>query len=235
MTEPLLVVRDLSVRVGARTLVEGASLTAEAGEIVAILGPNGAGKSTLLTAIAGVREAAGGEVLVRGARAIDFGARARAMWLVPDDAVMPTEMTLGVALGLAPTSAAVRALGVVPLLGARASEVSRGESKRAQLAAALDAARPVLLLDEPFGAFDPRQLREVLPIVRSSLGARAIVVTIHQMNIAERIADRFVLLNRGRVLAAGTLGDLRERVGLSSASLDDVFLALLDAEPADAA
>jgi ABC-2 type transport system ATP-binding protein len=230
--EVSLDVRALGVRVrGGRALLHDVSFSARAGEIVGVLGPNGAGKSTLLEAVAGLREGTVGEVWSRGRRLASFAERARAFAYMPDDALLPEELSVRTALGAAARHDAARRLSLEGLLGARSGRLSRGESKRVWLAWALAQEKPVLLLDEPFGAFDPRQLRDVLPVVRAAAErGTAVIATIHQMRTAELVADRLLLLAAGRVVAFGTLGELRERAGLSGAPLDDVFLALLDAE-----
>jgi ABC-2 type transport system ATP-binding protein len=156
------------------------------------------------------------------------GDRASVLAYMPDE-VLPHEMPIARALGLDSSASPVRALEVEALLAARGGELSRGEAKRVQLAAALAADRPLLLLDEPFGAFDPRQLRSMLPIVRDASQRRALLVTVHQMRTAELVADRIVLLASGRVIADGTVGELRAQADLPDAPFDDVFLALLEA------
>jgi ABC-2 type transport system ATP-binding protein len=149
--------------------------------------------------------------------------RARVLAYMPDELVLPDEMPIALALGVERAG-----LDVGPLLAARGGELSRGEAKRVQLAAALATDRPLLLLDEPFGAFDPRQLRAIVPEVREAARDRALLVTVHQMRTAERVADRIVLLAGGRVIADGSVAELRARTSLPDAPFDDVFLALLE-------
>lgn len=227
---PRVEVRDLGVVAGGREVLRGVSFDVAAGEVVAVLGPNGSGKTTLLEAIAGLRPAAHGTVTVQGRALRCFRDRAAELAFMPQDDVLPEEATLGVALGLSSDDAAVAAFELGPLLGARATEVSWGESKRAQLCATLKRGRPVVLLDEPFGAFDPRQLRALLPVFRRARGDAAVVVTVHQMRTAEIVADRLLLLSGGRAIAFGTLEELRGRANAPEASLDEVFLRLLDQE-----
>ncbi|MCU0682882.1 MAG: ABC transporter ATP-binding protein [Polyangiaceae bacterium] len=234
---PLLEAQGLGVRVrGDRALLQGVDVSARAGEVVGVLGPNGAGKSTLLEAIVGLRDGVSGEVRVSGRPLTTFAERARAFAYMPDDAALPEELSVRAVLGAAAGHDASRRLALGGLLNARAGRLSRGESKRVWLAWTLAQEKPLFLLDEPFGAFDPRQLREVLPVVRTAAerGA-AVIATIHQMRTAELVADRLLLLASGRALAFGTLDELRAQVALPGAPLDDVFLALLDAEGADAA
>jgi ABC-2 type transport system ATP-binding protein len=218
--------------VRARVGLVGASLRVRRGEIVAIVGPNGAGKTTLLECVAGLRSTTGGAVRWDGGFLESVRDRTGVLAYMPDELVLPDEMSIAIALGLDPTAASVGALDVKQLLDARGCELSRGEAKRVQLAAALASDRPLLLLDEPFGAFDPRQLRATLPAVREAARDRALLVSAHQMRTAELVADRIVLLAGGRVVADGTVSELRARAELPEAPFDDVFLALLEVRPA---
>lgn len=227
---PTLSVHELSVRAGGRSVLHKVSLDVAAGEVVAVLGPNGSGKSTLLETIAGLRAGYSGRVSLEGKELRTFSERTRCLALMPDQQLLPEEARLGVALGLSRSDELVTAFGLEGLLSARATELSRGESKRAQLAATLTLRRPVALLDEPFGAFDPRQMLRLLPLFRSATTRMAVLVTVHQMRTAELIADRLLLLSAGRALAFGTLEELRSHAGAPGASLDDVFLHLLERE-----
>jgi ABC-2 type transport system ATP-binding protein len=119
-------------------------------------------------------------------------------------------------------------LGVARLASARAGELSRGEKRRVALFAALATARPVIVLDEPLGAFDPRQMIDVLDVLRGrARGGAALLVSVHQMSDAEKLADKLLLVDEGRLLAAGTFDELAARAG--ARSLEAVFLALLEA------
>jgi ABC-type multidrug transport system ATPase subunit len=131
-------------------------------------------------------------------------------------------------LGLRGEAPLCERLCVRPLLSRRASELSRGELKRAQLCASLLEDKPVLLLDEPFAAFDPRQLRALLPTFRDAVRDRLTLVTVHQMSTAELIASRILLLAEGEVVAFGSPTQLRALVNMAAAPFEDVFLALLD-------
>jgi ABC-2 type transport system ATP-binding protein len=216
-------------------VLDGVSLEARQGEVIGVLGPNGSGKTTLLEAIAGLRETHHGWVSFKGHRLHAFRDRASCLAYMPDDPVLPEEASLAVALGLSPEDDLVERFGLGGLLDARATEVSRGESKRAQLCATLKLARPVALLDEPFGAFDPRQLASLVPLFREATKDVAAIVTVHQMRTAELVADRLLLLSEGRVVAFGTLDELRARAGAPGAVLDEVFLRLLESEGASRA
>jgi ABC-type multidrug transport system ATPase subunit len=237
---PALAVEGLTVRAGAAALrIDGVSFDVGAGEIVAIIGPNGAGKTTLLEAIAGLTSSEG-VVRVRGRPLRTFRDRARAFSYAPDQGRLPTEATVRTLLDDAlargrragARSAALEALGVDALFDRSCGALSRGEAQRVTLSLALAADRPIVLLDEPFGAFDPLQLARVLDAVRATAAAgRAVIATLHQLADAEKIAHRVLLLAGGKVVAFDTLASLRAALGEPEASLERVFVALLERAP----
>jgi ABC-2 type transport system ATP-binding protein len=233
----MLAIDALGVRVAGRTIVDRVSFEAARGEIVAIIGPNGAGKTTLLEAIVGVRPCEG-RVVASGRALASFRDRAATFAFAPDDVAPPPEALVAALVDHArrhrPRAPEVlarlsRDLGIDPLRGRSPGLLSRGERKRVALYLALAADRPVVVLDEPFGAFDPLQLRDVLPIVRSIAdGGVTVLVSVHQLADAERIADRVLLLAAGRRVAFGTIDALRAQTSLPAGSLDAIFVALLD-------
>ncbi len=230
----MLEVDGLTARRDEAIVVDGASFRAEPGRLVAVVGPNGAGKTTLLEAVLGLCRATG-HVRYDGRLLDTFAARARVFAYMPDEARLPEEACVRTLLRAAQPDAAVyereaRRFAVDRVIDRKAASLSRGEQRRVWLAATVLAGRPVLVLDEPFGAFDPLQLDEVLPAVKAVTGTHGIaLVTVHQMSIAERFADRIVMLAAGRVVAEGTLAELRERTE-TRGSLEDVFRALLRGE-----
>ena len=113
------------------------------------------------------------------------------------------------------------------LLGRLVRELSKGERKRLLLALALLATQPVLLLDEPFDGLDLRQLRDVAALLRAEAATgRTIVLSLHQLADAPRVCDRIALLDDGRIVAEGTLDELREAAGLPDGDVEALFLAL---------
>ena len=226
-------VERLCVSRNGRRVLDGVSFAAHAGEIVAVVGPNGAGKTTLLEAMVGLVPSTTTRLVARGAAIRSFADRAQTFAYMPDEARLPEETSVRTLLAAVSNASAAatdfaRRLGAGALLDRRGGELSRGEAKRVSLAATLALVRPVVVLDEPFGAFDPVQLDDVLGVVRdcARLGA-AVVVTVHQMSTAERIADRIVLLAEGRSVATGSLEELRALAGAPSAPFEDVFRRLL--------
>jgi ABC-2 type transport system ATP-binding protein len=235
MTEPLLSVENASVHAGGLALVEDVSFTARAGELTAVIGPNGAGKTSLLEAVVGLRPA-DGVVRLSGEPLVRFVARARAFAYLPDQPDLPAEASVRTlvehaeahATGKADVLALRCAFDIDSLLEKGAGVLSRGERQRVAMFSTLVLGRPIAILDEPFSAFDPLQLRDVFAAIRSVLAdGTAVIASVHQLSDAEKVADRVLLMAKGRALAFGTLAELRAETGDVSASLEDIFIELL--------
>jgi ABC-type multidrug transport system ATPase subunit len=235
MTEPLLSVENMSVHAGARTLVDGVSFSGRAGELTAVIGPNGAGKTSLLEAVVGVRPAQG-SVRLSGKPLAGFAARAGAFAYLPDQPELPPETRVRTLVEHAQAHATgaldVRALrsllAIEPLLEHGAGVLSRGERQRVALFSTLVLARPIVVLDEPFSAFDPLQLRDVLRAVRMVLASgAAVLASVHQLSDAEKIADRILLMADGRALAFGSRAELGTQAGNADLPLEETFVELL--------
>ncbi len=244
MNGPGLKVERITIRRGGRAVVRDVSFEAAAGEIVAVIGPNGAGKSSLLEGIVGELPFEG-SVAFGGHPLRRLGDRARLLSWMPDEAEPPAELSVASIADFALRSGARdpalerslrHRLGLEALLSARGGELSRGEKRRVSLFAALCGARPLAVLDEPLGTFDPLQLLEVCEVLRERARAGAcIVLSVHQMADAEKIATRLLLLDGGEVVAFGSLDELRARVGRPAAPLEEIFIELLRARRSHAA
>jgi ABC-2 type transport system ATP-binding protein len=217
-------------------LVKDVTFQARAGEITAVIGPNGAGKTTLLEAMTGLRRRDAGEVRVSGRRLDRFADYAGSFSFLPDAGALPPEATVRTlvehasSLGSRGSSTASlrEGLALEPLLPKTVGALSRGEHQRVALFCTLALGRPIVVLDEPFAAFDPLQLRNVLRVVREVAGTSvAVVASIHQLADADKVADRILLLVNGRTVAFGEPASLRAQAGGASASLEEVFMALL--------
>jgi ABC-2 type transport system ATP-binding protein len=231
----LLQISALGKQYGDQRALADVSFSVEPGEILGLIGPNGAGKTTLLEAIVGILPADSGDVLWR-AVSVELSQRRNCMFYLPDG-LRPWEeqyvvrvIELFAAIYGQPESFVahtVDSLGLSSVLRKRIFALSKGYSRRLMLALALLTPHQLLLMDEPFDGFDLRQTREIMRVLReAAAGGRTLVLAIHQLNDAERVCDRFVLLADGRVRGVGTLDQLRARTEMPSAGLEDVFLAL---------
>ncbi|WP_027797215.1 sulfate/molybdate ABC transporter ATP-binding protein [Paraburkholderia acidipaludis] len=222
-----ITVRNLQKRFGDFAALDDVSLDFPPGEFVALLGPSGCGKTTLLRVIAGLEYADAGQVVLQGQDVGAVGARERQVGFVFQHYALFRHMTVfeNVAFGLRvkprgerPSEAAIREkvhalLSLVQLdwLAQRyPSELSGGQRQRIALARALAVEPKVLLLDEPFGALDAKvrkELRGWLRRLHDDLHISTIFVT-HDQEEALEVADRIVVLNRGRVEQAGSPQDV---------------------------
>ena len=220
---PNVEVRELTVRVGARALIDKVAFDAPAGAFTAIVGPNGAGKSTLLRAVAGVDHAASGMVLHDGVDllALPRRARARILALVEQDAT--TELPLTgrdvVRLGRAPhesvfgggdadadavVAEALERAGAAPFAARDVTTLSGGERQRVLLARALAQRPRILLLDEPTNHLDLAAQLDMVALVRQLTGeAVTVIAAVHDLSLAAAHADAVVVLAGGRVVAHG--------------------------------
>ena len=221
-----IIVRRLTKRFGAFTAVDDVSFEVEAGELVALLGPSGSGKSTVLRVIAGIEQPDVGEVILTGETATHTPPRDRNVGFVFQHYALFRHMTVleNIAFALVVRrrpKREVRArvdelLRLVQLQGLERrmpSQLSGGQRQRVALARALAARPRVLLLDEPFGALDAKvraDLRNWLRRLHTEVGVTSLFVT-HDQEEALAIADRIVLMNRGRVEQIGTAREVYER------------------------
>jgi ABC-type multidrug transport system ATPase subunit len=205
------------------------------GEILGLIGPNGSGKTTLLETVAGLLPVDAGGVLWQ--RSLVPKHRRREVVFYLPDGVRPWDGRYVIrvleffasAFGhrAAELDEVIRSVGLEDVLGKHVFTLSKGYARRLMLALALLTPHPVLLMDEPFDGFDVRQTREIMTLMRRvAARGRTLTLAIHQLADAERVCDRFILLTDGRVCGIGSLDDLRARAGQTTASLEDVFLAL---------
>jgi ABC-type multidrug transport system ATPase subunit len=188
----------------------------------------------LLEAIVGLRRPDSGSVRFNGQRLDRFTDFARVTAFLPDSGRLPPETTVRTLVDHA-TSLGSRSLGdlrrqleIDPFLSEPIGVLSRGEQQRVALFCTLVLGRPLVVLDEPFSAFDPLQLRKVVAAVRKLVDpSTTLVASVHQLADADKIADRVLLLARGRSVAFGDVTSLRTQAGLTSGSLEDAFISLL--------
>jgi ABC-2 type transport system ATP-binding protein len=208
--------------------VDGIGFTAEPGAIFGLLGPNGAGKSTTIGCIAGLLQPTSGTVRVQGHDVVRDGLAARAcLGLVPQELAVYEDLSAsenleywGSAYGMRGTRLRERVREVLALVGLldRASEAvkrySGGMKRRLNFACGIVHAPRVILLDEPTVGVDPQSRVRLLELVREQAAAGACVLyTTHYMEEAESLCHRLAVIDHGRIIAHGTLPELRAMMG----------------------
>ena len=239
----LLELDGVVARMGAATVLDGVSLAVAAGELVALCGPNGAGKSSAIRAALGLTQLQNGVARLggedvrrlsereRGARAAYLPQERHIAWNLPalEVAALGAPFLAGDA-ALQRARAALDEVGAGHLVDRGVAEMSGGERARVLLARALVVQAPLLLADEPIAGLDPDAQLMVLERLRARANAGGgVLVSLHDLTLAARIADRVVVLDAGRVVAdAAPVEALTPAVLRSTFHLDGVWVEAPD-------
>ena len=238
--------KSVTKRFGTKTAVDGLSLELKPGELFAFLGPNGAGKTTTLKLTAGLLRADEGEVRVCGhlmssqtsARSDGLAAKAQ-MAYVPDQPFVYEKLTGREFLEFVarvyrvPENLRKRrqdeltaALDMEGFLDQYAESYSHGMKQKLVLASAFLHDPQVLVIDEPMVGLDPRTVRTVKDLFTGhARSGRTVFMSTHTLDVAEAVADRIGIIHQGRLIAVGTLDELR-RERTRDDSLESIFLEL---------
>ena len=243
----LLELTDVSKSFGGVQALRNVDFTLNTGQIHGLAGENGAGKSTMMKIIAGVHPADSGTMHVDG-KAVHFrssrDALAAGIGMVHQELSVAPELSVAenVFLGVQPVNGmgvvawrqmAERAAEELKNLGlainprARLGDFPIGVQQLVELSRVLFSGARVIILDEPLTGLDAGSARQVKNVLRERVRAGgAIIMTTHILEVAERLADRIGIIARGKMIAEGTLDELRASIGAGGATLETVFLDL---------
>ena len=225
-----------------RPVVRDLQLRVRAGEFYALLGPNGAGKTTILRMVAGLLQPEAGSISVFGidTRKDPIGAKSIVAWVSDEpmvyDRLTPYEYLEFVAglWQIDAKAAQARAtelidwLGLTPHAHQRCGGFSKGMLQKVALAGALVHDPKLIILDEPLTGLDAVSARHVKGLLSERVRAGCtVIMTTHILEVAERMADRIGVIASGRLVAEGTLTELRQQNGHADTSLEDLFIALV--------
>ena len=245
-------IKNLTVKAGAKTLINDVTLSVEAGTWLTIIGPNGAGKTSLVETVAGIRKIDAGSIAITGQ---DIGGlsereRARLVALVPQNPFVPSGMSVRdyVALGRTAYHGMMRA----PSAGDRAivdsvierlslqefakrnvATLSGGERQRMVLARTLAQSTMVVVLDEPITGLDLRHQMDLLELLKKEVAdcGLTVLATLHDLTLAGQFADRLVLLDKSQVVLDGPARDVIRNAEL--ANRYGMQLRVVDVDGAD--
>lgn len=224
----MITTEDLRKEFGELLAVDGVSLTARGGEIFGLLGPNGAGKTTTISCISGLLTPTAGRVSVMGHDVVRDGTAARrSLGVVPQEIALYDDLNAAQNLeywggaqglrGAALKTAIDRALELTGLTDRARDSVknfSGGMKRRLNFACGIVHEPKVLLLDEPTVGVDPQSRVRLLDLVREQARAGTCVLyTTHYMEEAEALCDRLAIVDHGKIIASGTLPELRAMMG----------------------
>ena len=217
----MLQLRGLTRRFGQLTAVDDVSFDVPAGQMVGFVGGNGAGKTTTMRMIMGVLQPSAGEVLWRGRPAgqsdrARFGYLPEERGLYPKQPVLSQLVYLGRLHGMRADAAREHAEELLVRFGLgdrtrdKVESLSLGNQQRAQIIAAVLGGPQALILDEPFSGLDPTAVDQMAALLREHTAAGVpVLFSSHQLELVERLCDRLIVLHKGRVVADGTVDELR--------------------------
>ena len=228
---PVIEVRDLHMRYGDKEVLAGVDFTATAGEVVVLLGPNGAGKTTTIEILEGFRRRSGGHALVLGVDPEDGGEAWRARlgvvlqswrdhskWRVREllrhlglfyEAYSAPGKTRPWAVG-----ELIEVVGLTEAAGSQIGRLSGGQRRRLDVAIGIVGRPDLLFLDEPTVGFDPEARRDFHDLIHrlTDVDSTTVLLTTHDLDEAEKLADRILILAQGRIVASGSADELSRQV-----------------------
>ncbi|CAG0984254.1 Linearmycin resistance ATP-binding protein LnrL [Anaerolineales bacterium] len=247
MTIPVLQTQHLTKRFGALTAVDDLSLEVYEGEIFGFLGPNGAGKTTSINMMCGLLKPDTGQVLLHGKPVHGGDTEARALvGVCPQETILWDKLTcleqlefIGEVYGVPRKVARQRGaewlekLGLAAKAGELGGRLSGGMKRRLNIALALVHDPQVIVLDEPEAGLDPQSRVLVRETVRSLARIKTVILTTHNMDEAERVADRVAIIDHGKLVALDTPDALKRTIGEGDV-LDIELASSADLEAASA-
>ena len=237
---PLIELKDLCKSFGSKVAVDHVNLTVMAGEVFGFLGPNGAGKTTTIKMIVGLLQPTSGTVKVAGYDIQKQSLQAKiSSGYVPDTPNLYSKLSarellrfVGDLYAMQPQQISHRIEELLRMFSLDdvgdnlIDSYSHGMQQKASLAAALMHDPKVLVLDEPTVGLDPKSARLIKDVLRQIADRGSTVfVTTHILEIAERMCDRIGIINSGKLVAVGTMEELRAK-GRGETTLEDIFLSL---------
>jgi ABC-2 type transport system ATP-binding protein len=231
-------VDQLTIHYGKRVAVDGLSLTLEAGQIALMLGPNGAGKSTTLSAMAGAVVPTAGTIKIAGEdvasaprsvrRKVGFADQPPALYefFTVAEHVGFVAQARGTDAGAA--DAVLDQLGLARIMQRPCRELSFGMRQRVGLAAALVGPIELVLLDETLNGLDPHALRAARAALQAAADrGAAILMSTHLLGVAERMCDRILLMDKGKLVADRRGDDLTELLRSGPSAVEDFYVSLI--------
>lgn len=245
MTKPIVSVKDYSLRIGNKQIVEHLSFDVMPGEVFAFLGANGSGKTSTIRSLLGIYEITSGEMLINGKKltpenASTVGYLPEERGLYTRAKVLDTMTYFGELKGMNRDDAQKEALAYLESVdlsdkaGVKLKKLSGGQQQKVQLGVAIMGSPKLLILDEPTKGLDPVNRKLLLDIVDNlQRQGTAVIYITHLMEEVERLADRLLILKDGKARAYGTVDKVKKE--FKSESIEDIFVSIYNEKSAEVA
>jgi ABC-2 type transport system ATP-binding protein len=234
-SEPMLVVQNLSKNYGKHMAVEQLDLILHSGEVVGLLGPNGAGKSTLIKCIVGLLRPSNGEIRINGHIRGSRAARQMSAY-VPEIPQLYDMLSVWQHLQFIAGAYEVRhweekaeeLLKMFEIWDQKddfTKTLSKGMRQKLSLCCGVVSNAQLLFLDEPMVGLDPKAIKNLKDLIHQLKDeGKTLFISTHLLDPIEAVCDRVIVLKKGKIIAQGSLEDLRHQLGEENASLEEVFL-----------
>lgn len=245
MTKPIVSVKNFSLTIGDKRIVEELNFDVFAGEVFAFLGANGSGKTSTIRSLLGIYEASSGELLINGKKltpedASIVGYLPEERGLYTRAKVLDTMTYFGELKGMKRDDAKREALAYLERVdladkaGVKLKKLSGGQQQKVQLGVAIIGSPKLLILDEPTKGLDPVNRKLLLDTVDGlQRSGTAVIYITHLMEEVERLADRLLILKDGKARAYGTVKDVKKE--FKSESIEDIFVSIYNEKSAEVA
>lgn len=233
--KPMLNVRNLTKKFGKNTAVEALNFGLHSGEVVGLLGPNGAGKSTLIKCIVGLLRPTSGEIWVNGHRRGSHEARQLSAY-VPEIPQLYGMLSVWQHLQFITgayevdrweekAEALLKMFEIWDKKDEFAKTLSKGMQQKLSLCCGVISNASILFLDEPMVGLDPKAIKNLKDLIQTLKDeGKTLFISTHLLDPIETICDRVIVLKKGKIIAEGSLEELRQQLGEEHATLEDVFL-----------
>lgn len=234
--------KNLNKNFGEIRAIKDFNLTAEKGQIIAMLGPNGAGKSTLMNMITGYLTPSSGEIKILGRNIEQYPLEARRnIGFLSEGAPLYPDMSVAAFLAYMAelrgffgrkkrqqVEQAASTAKVEPVMGQKIETLSKGYVRRVGFAQSILSDPEILLLDEPTDGLDPNQKQHIRGLIEQMGRKKTILISTHLLEEAETVCNRIVLINKGEIVADGTLSEVLKQT--KAKSLEKAFAKLTTTE-----
>ena len=236
MTQEFIRVKNLSKTYGEICAVTNVGFKAEEGEIIALLGPNGAGKSTLMNMIAGYLSPTAGEIFICGKSIKEYPLWGKEhVGFLPEGSPLYADLSVRHFLKYMAelrgcsdkaVNEAMKIANIEEVSTQKLETLSKGYQRRVGFAQSILSDVPILLLDEPTDGLDPNQKKHIRSLITQMGKNKTIIISTHLLEEAENVCNRIILINRGKVVADGTLQEILQHY--EQKSLEAVFFKLTE-------